>query len=65
MHKKLASHISSNLHLCNLHYITGKNIDKYIELNHSIFSHSKQELSSELSIIGKEGVGAVRIEIGE
>jgi len=46
MHKKLASHISSNLHLCNLHYITGKNIDKYIELNHSILLHSKQELSN-------------------
>lgn len=61
----MAVYITSNLHLCNIYYVTGRNFEKYIELNHAIFNKSRQELSAEVGRVARLGLTALSIEIGE
>lgn len=64
MHKKLAVHVTSNLHLCNIYYVTGRNFEKYIELNHVILGKGQKELAQEVGKVARGGLGALSVEVG-
>jgi hypothetical protein len=65
LHRRLGSYVSSNLHLCNLYFLTGRNLEKYVELNQAVLGLSRLEVSAEAARIAREGVSALRISIGE
>ncbi len=64
LHKRLAPFITSNLHLTNIYYVTGRNFEKYIELNQQVLG-KRQEVALEVGRVARGGLAALNVEIGE